>query len=85
MTAEEKHREMLKMYRNVFGTAEGLRVLGDILSNTCHFGVPLNNEVERVEYKVGVAIARMSGIMSVIDRQLGIEEESDGRNSAVLG
>jgi len=69
----QKEQERLHRYRNVFGSAEGRLVLGDILV-TCHFGVPLNSDVERIEYNVGVAIARMSGMMSAIDLQLGIEE-----------
>jgi hypothetical protein len=35
----------------------------------------LNSEVERIEYNVGVAIARMSGIMSEIDVLLKIGED----------
>ena len=73
---EQRAQKMLQRYRNVFGTTEGRRVLGDILT-TCHFGVPLNNEVERVEYNVGIAIARMSGIMSAIEHQLGMGIEED--------
>ncbi len=69
-----KERDNLQRYKNVFGTPEGRKVLGDILL-TCHWGVPLNSDVERIEYNVGVAIARMSGIMSVIDKQLGIAED----------
>lgn len=73
---ERERREKLRLqrYRNVFGSEEGRRVLGDILI-TCHFGVPLNNDVERVEYNVGIAIARMSGIMSQIDTLAGIRED----------
>jgi hypothetical protein len=48
-------------------------VLGDILVSN-HFGVPLNNEVERIEYNVGIAIARMSGMMSEVDALLMIGE-----------
>jgi hypothetical protein len=62
---------MKQRYRNVFGTDEGVLVLGDIL-RMCHFGVPLNSEEERVEYNVGVAIARMCGIMGLVDNLVGI-------------
>lgn len=61
-------------YRNVFGTAEGRVVLGDILA-FCHFGRLVSNDEERVEYNVGVAIARMSGMMGEIDVLLKIREE----------
>ena len=59
-------REMEQSYRNVFSSPEGRKVLGDILVSN-HFGVPLNSEVERIEYNVGVAIARMSGMMGEVD------------------
>ena len=62
---------MPQRYRNVFGSLEGRRVLGDILV-TCHFGVPINSEEARIEYNVGVYIARMSGAMEPIDSLLGI-------------
>jgi hypothetical protein len=67
-------RDMQQRYRNVFGSDEGLKVLGDILV-TCHFGVPIMSEAERCEYNVGVTIARMSGIFRAIEKQLGISEE----------
>lgn len=70
-----RRMEIEQLYRNVFSSAEGRRVLGDILANTCHFGVPMNTEKEMHEYNVGVTIARMSGVMSDIDRQLGIGDE----------
>lgn len=68
---ERRNREMQQRYRNVFGSDEGRKVLGDIL-DLCHFAVPLNNETERIEHNVGVAIARMSGIFDAIDSHLGI-------------
>ena len=71
---ERRSRDMQLRYRNVFGSAEGRKVLGDIL-DLCHFGVPLNNETERIEYNVGVAIGRMSGIFGDIDVLLNIGEE----------
>jgi hypothetical protein len=71
---ERRNREMEQLYRNVFGSAEGRRVLGDILA-FCHFGRLLSNEVEQHEYNVGVAIARMSGIMGEIDALMKIGED----------
>lgn len=69
-----RKREMQQRYRNVFSSPEGQIVLGHILSEN-HFGVPLNNDVERIEYNVGVAIARMSGMMGEIDNLLKIGED----------
>lgn len=71
---ERRQREMEQLYRNVFSSPEGIKVLGDILAY-CHFGRLVSNEVERIEYNVGVAIARMSGMMGEIDRLLKIGEE----------
>ena len=66
-------KEMRQYYRSVFSSTEGRKVLGDILVSN-HFGVPLNNEVERIEYNVGIEIARMSGMMSEVDALLMIGE-----------
>ena len=66
-------KKMKQYYRSVFSSAEGRKVLGDILVSN-HFGVPLNNEVERIEYNVGIAIARMSGMMSEVYALLMIGE-----------
>lgn len=77
MTPEERakeEREMEQRYRNVFGTDEGRRVLGDILVS-CHFGMPIKDETERVEYNLGIAILRQSGTISSIYRLLGIRED----------
>lgn len=71
---DRKQREMEQRYRNVFGTIEGRLVLGDILQ-MCHFGWGIVSEEARIEYNVGIVIARMSGIFASIDKQLGIEED----------
>lgn len=74
--AERQRREdeMTQLYRNVFGSAEGRRVLGEILKDN-HFFVPINTEAERMEHNVAVAIARRSGIFKAIETALGITEE----------
>ncbi len=72
-SGELADKKMKQYYRSVFSSAEGRKVLGDILVSN-HFGVPLNNEVERIEYNVGIAIARMSGMMSEVDALLMIGE-----------
>ena len=69
-----REKKMLEYYRNVFSSAEGQKVLGDILREN-HFGVPLNSDVERVEYNVAIVIARKSGIMSQIDALAGIGDD----------
>lgn len=76
---EKREQQGLQRYRNVFGTPEGRKVLGDILQ-MCHFGVPLDTSAPEIkyivgEYNIGIAIARMSGIMSAIDQLVGIEED----------
>jgi hypothetical protein len=70
----KRRREMEQLYRNVFGSPEGRVVLGDILREN-HFGVPLNSDAQRIEYNVGVTIARMCGIMGEIDTLLKIGED----------
>jgi hypothetical protein len=71
---ERRNRDMEQRYRNVFGSAEGRMVLGDILA-FCHFGRLVANEEERIEYNVGVAIARMSGMMGEIDVLMKMGED----------
>lgn len=73
-TEDPSQREMLQRYRNVFGTPEGRIVLGDILQ-MCHFGFGISSEEARIEYNVGIAIARMSGMMQAIDTLIGIRED----------
>ena len=70
----QKQKDMLQRYRNVFGTPEGRIVLGDILQ-MCHFGFGIMTEEARIEYNVGIAIARMSGMMQAIDTLIGIRED----------
>jgi hypothetical protein len=72
-TEARKLEEMLQRYRNIFGTEEGRLVLGDILV-MLHFGVPINSEEERIEANVGIAIARMAGVMDHVDKFVGIGE-----------
>ena len=69
-----KVKEMEQLYRNVFSSAEGRKVLADILM-ACHFGETLNNDEERIQYNVGVAIAVRSGMMGEVDRLLTIGED----------
>lgn len=66
--------EIQQRYRNTFGSEEGRKVLGDILT-MCHFGETLDpqDSVAVAEYNVGVTIARMAGALDLIYPQLGIE------------
>ena len=75
--------EMQQRYRNVFNSAEGRIVLGDILT-MLHFGETLDPEDVKcvAEYNVGIVIARMAGALNLIYPQLGIpvrKENEDGR------
>ena len=72
---EQKQRvkDMLQRYRNVFGSAEGRKVLGDILTMG-HFGETLKPEdaVQVAEYNFSLVIARMAGALDLVYPQLGI-------------
>jgi hypothetical protein len=67
--------EMQKRYRNVFGTAEGRVVLGDILT-LGHFGEAVDpmSPVQIAEYNVAVTIARMAGAFDALYKSLGMAE-----------
>lgn len=69
-------REMQQHYRNVFGTAEGRIVLGDILT-LGHFGETLNplDAVSVAEYNAAIVIARMAGAFDMVYDQLGMKEK----------
>lgn len=64
---------MQRRYRNVFSSAEGRLVLGDILT-LGHFGVPLetNNPAMVAEFNFAMIIARMSGAFDPFYTQIGI-------------
>ena len=70
---EQRVRDMLARYRNVFGSAEGRIVLGDLLT-LGHFGETLNpkDEVQVAEYNFALTIARMAGALDMVYSQLGI-------------
>jgi hypothetical protein len=65
--------DLLKCYRNVFGTAEGKRVLGDIMA-LGHFGETLNpsDPIVVAEYNFAVTIGRMAGALNAVYSELGI-------------
>jgi hypothetical protein len=65
--------EIDQAYRNVFGSAEGLSVLGDILTHG-HFGLTLDgeNRDQIAEYNFALMIATRAGVFEGIYRQLGL-------------
>lgn len=73
MPPSDPARDMQQRYKNVFGTAEGRRVLGDILT-LGHFGETLNptDPVAVAEYNAAIVIARMAGAFDGLYTQLGM-------------
>jgi len=69
-------KEMQQRYKNVFGTAEGRIVLGDILT-LGHFGETLNpvDPVAVAEYNAAMIIARMAGAFDPLFEYLGMVEK----------
>lgn len=65
--------EMQRRYKNVFGTAEGKIVLGDILTMG-HFGETLNptDAVAMTENTFAIVIARMAGAFDQLWQELGM-------------
>jgi len=69
-------KDMQQRYSNVFGTAEGKIVLGDILT-LGHFGETLNplDPVQVAEHNAAIIIARMAGALDPIFQELGMTKE----------
>lgn len=67
---------MLQRYKNVFGTVEGQKVLGDILLEG-HYGVTLDSENQHQigEYNLALLIATKAGVFDTIYQQLGMRKE----------
>lgn len=76
-TPQQIAAEMQQRYRNVFGTAEGRIVLGDILT-LGHFGEPLlpTDAVAVAENNAAILIARMAGAFDLLYDQLGMNKEN---------
>ena len=65
-------KEMQQLYKNVFGSAEGRVVLGDILTKG-HYGVTLDPETDQVaEYNFALVIGTLAGAFDRIFNQLGM-------------
>lgn len=75
-TPQQHAAEMQQMYRNVFGSAEGRIVLGDILS-VGGFGEKIDpNDAAQVSwYNCAIEIARLAGAFDMIYQQLGMVKE----------
>jgi hypothetical protein len=73
---DDPARDMQQRYKNVFGTMEGRKVLGDILT-LGHFGEILNpsEDVRLGEHNLAIAIARMAGAFDQIYQHLGMIEK----------
>jgi hypothetical protein len=67
-----------KMYRNVFSSAEGKIVLGDILTRG-HYGVTLDpdNAAQIAEYNAALVIAHRAGAFEMVYRQLAMLQEGE--------
>jgi hypothetical protein len=65
--------EIDQTYRNMFGSAEGMLVLGDILTHG-HFGLTLDgeNRDQIAEYNFALMIATRAGVFDALYRQLGL-------------
>jgi hypothetical protein len=76
-TDAELAKEMQTRYRNVFGTAEGRIVLGDILT-LGHFGEPIlpTDSAAVSENNAAILIARMAGAFDLLYDQLGMTKEN---------
>lgn len=72
----DPEQEMRQRYRNVFDTAEGRKVLGDILT-AGHYGVTLDpdNKVQVSEYNFALVIATKAGVLEDIHTQLGMVDK----------
>ena len=75
---QERAREMQQRYRNIFASAEGKVVLGDILS-VAGFGEKIDpNDPAAVSwYNCAIEIARLSGAFDQIYRELGMIDKGE--------
>lgn len=76
---DQEAKDMQQRYKNVFGTAEGRIVLGDILT-LGHFGEILDPADSRFVARVGernvvITIARLAGAFNGIYKDLGMTKE----------
>jgi uncharacterized protein with GYD domain len=71
-------REMDQRYRNVFASAEGQKVLGDILTKG-HYGVTLDSENrdQVAEYNFALVIATRAGVLDSVYQKLGMIQKGE--------
>ncbi len=74
---QQRAKDMLQRYRNVFGSMEGRIVLGDILT-LGHFGEILNpqEDVRLGEHNLAMVIARQAGAFDQIYQHLSMTKET---------
>jgi hypothetical protein len=78
MAERDPYQEMQQRYRNVFGSAEGRIVLGDILS-VAGFGDKLDptNPAQVSWYNCAIEIARLAGAFDPLYQHLGMIERKE--------
>lgn len=76
-TDAELAKENQQRYRNVFSSAEGRMVLGDILFTLGHFGDTIDptDPVAMTEMQFAVTIARTAGALDPLYQHLGMGKE----------
>lgn len=72
----QEARDMQQRFRNVFGSTEGRRVLGEILT-WGHFGETLDTPTAMAENNFAVAIARMAGVFDPLWKHVGLDRKGD--------
>jgi hypothetical protein len=74
----QEAKDMQQRYKNVFGTAEGRIVLGDILT-LGHFGKTLNADdpVRLGEYSLAVIIAEHAGAFNGLYKDFGMIQKGE--------
>ena len=77
--------EMLQYYQNVFGSAEGRIVLGDICE-LCHVFDNLDPKDADLcsQRNIGLTIMRQAGVLNPLYTQLGIKEKQHGGSDSTL-
>jgi len=75
-------QEMQQRYRNVFGTAEGHLVLGDI-ARLFHFfdAVEPGDVVMNTQRSCALVILQMAGAFNPLYTQLGLETRTEGEQN----
>jgi hypothetical protein len=77
--AKRKAEEIRKCYINTFSSAEGRRVLGDIVINMgCVFDNIDPNDIAQIAMRnIALTIARMAGAFDSLYTQLGLNVDNE--------